>query len=113
MRFYALEKLINLGEGYRREFRIDSHRLLLLQIDGENYLIEALCPHQQHPLAAARLEGDSIHCPLHGYRFSLTSGQLLQASEAPCRALQVWPLVYEGSELGVFLEEGPGSSFGL
>ena len=50
MHFYSLEKLINLQDGYRREFRINYHRLLLLQVEGECYLLEALCPHQEHPL---------------------------------------------------------------
>ena len=109
MRFYALEKLINLREGYRREFRIDAHRLLLIYHNGEARLIDALCPHQQHPLSEAWLEGDSIHCPLHGYRFSLSSGALQLATEEPCRALRIWPLVYEGAEVGLFLEDAPGA----
>ncbi len=109
MRFYALEKLINLRDDYRREFRIDAHQLLLLQSQGELYLLEALCPHQQHPLTTASVENQSIRCPLHGYLFSLQNGGLLHASNEQCRALKIWPLVYEGAEVGVFLEENDGN----
>ena len=42
MRFYPLEKLINLHDSYSRQFKIDNLQLLLLQRDGELYLIEGL-----------------------------------------------------------------------
>jgi nitrite reductase/ring-hydroxylating ferredoxin subunit len=109
MRFYALEKLINLRAGYRREFRIDTHRLLLLQEHDELYLVEALCPHQQHPLTAASVTGHSLRCPLHGYQFSLQSGRVLQATNEDCRPLQIWPLVYEGADVGIFLDDDSGN----
>jgi hypothetical protein len=39
MRYYSLEKYINLFDGYRKVFKIDSHHLMLLQLDGDRYLI--------------------------------------------------------------------------
>ena len=101
MSFVALEKLINLQDGYRREFRVHYHRLLLLQYRGEHHIIEALCPHQEHPLEQAWIENGEIVCPLHGYRFSLASGAVLQASREACRPLRVWPVAYEGADVGV------------
>jgi nitrite reductase/ring-hydroxylating ferredoxin subunit len=106
MRFVPLEKLINLAEGYRREFRIDYHRLLLLQLKGELHLIEAVCPHQEHPLVEAWLEGDTLVCPLHSYKFSLLTGNLLHYTEEPCRPLRVWPVVYEGADVGLMWDDG-------
>ena len=55
MRFYPLEKLINLHDSYSRQFKIDNLQLLLLQRDGELYLIEGRCPHRGHPLDVATL----------------------------------------------------------
>ena len=60
MRFVALEKLINLHDGYRQEFRVDYHRLLLLQHEGERYVVEAYCPHLEHPLKEAWLENGEL-----------------------------------------------------
>ncbi|MDP4917580.1 MAG: Rieske (2Fe-2S) protein [Haliea sp.] len=105
MRFRPLEKLINLHDGYRREFRIDEWALLLAQEQGEVYLLEARCPHREHALDVASIRGGVIECPLHRYRFRLVDGAMLHASEEPCRALRVWPLVYEGNELGVMLPD--------
>ncbi len=105
MRFYPLEKLINLHDGYRREFRIDHHRLLLLQVEGDRYLIQGTCPHQEHPLSEAWVGEGCIECPLHSYRFSLASGELVQYSEEICRGLKTWALEYEGADVGVLWEE--------
>lgn len=100
--FVALEKLINMHDGYRREFAVDYHHLLLLQHDGEHYLVEARCPHLEHPLIEATLQDGALICPSHGFRFSLLDGQLISASrQQACRPLRVWPVAYEGSHVGV------------
>lgn len=105
MRFLSLEKLINLHDGYRRQFKIDQLQFLLIQEQGQLYLVESRCPHREHPLLEASITGDMIQCPLHGYRFSLTSGALLRAGEEPCRGLRVYLPIYSGNEVGIQLPE--------
>ncbi|MBN7798808.1 Rieske (2Fe-2S) protein [Parahaliea mediterranea] len=105
MRFYPLDKLINLHDGYTRQFKIDNLQLLLIQRDSERYLIEAQCPHRAHPLDAATIDKGVIQCALHQYRFSIADGRLLHATEEPCRGLRTFDLVYERNEIGVMLEE--------
>ena len=103
MRFYQLERFINLHDGYRRVFRIDELQLLLIQHDGEPHLLEATCPHRGHPLEAASIDGGSLRCPLHAYRFRLRDGALEHASEEPCRALRRFELVYRDKDVGVMV----------
>ncbi len=105
MRFFPLEKLINLHDGYTANIKIDHLSLLLLQRGEERYLIESHCPHRNHPLDVALIDGKAIECPLHHYRFSLASGELLAATEEPCRGLRTFELVYEGNEVGVVLDD--------
>lgn len=105
MRFYPLEKLINLHDDYVRQFKIDNLQLLLIQRVGELFLMEAHCPHRGHPLAAASIAGGVIQCSLHQYQFSLADGRLLHATEAPCRPLCTFAIVYAGNEVGVMLDE--------
>ena len=105
MRFYPLEKLINLNDCYARNFKIDNLQLLLLQRRGELYLIEGRCPHRGHPLDVATLEGGVIQCALHHYQFAVADGRLLHATEERCRGLRTYEVVYEGNEVGVMLEE--------
>ena len=103
MRYYRLEKLINLYDGYCQAFRIDEHHLMLMQRDGERRILESQCPHRGHPLTEANIAGDSLRCPLHGYRFDLNTGRLLHASEEPCRNLRHYEMVYQEKEVGVML----------
>ena len=103
MRFYALEKLINLHDNYRKVFKIDQHNLLLLQCDGELHLLESLCPHQGHPLSEADIVGTELRCPLHAYHFDIASGALIKATEEPCRGLKKYELVYLHTDVGVML----------
>lgn len=105
MRFFPLEKLINLRDGYSRQFKIDNLHLLLVQQLGELYLFEAHCPHRAHPFSAVDIDGGILRCPLHQYEFSLTDGTLIHATEEHCRGLRIFPLVYEGNEIGVVLED--------
>ena len=105
MRFYPLEKLINLHDDYARQFKIDNLQLLLIQRRGELFLMEAHCPHRGHPLAAASFTGGVITCSLHQYQFALANGRILHATEEPCRSLRVFDVVYAGNEVGVMLDE--------
>jgi nitrite reductase/ring-hydroxylating ferredoxin subunit len=105
MRFYPLEKLINLHDSYARNFKIDNLQLLLLQRSGELYLIEGRCPHRGHPLDVATLEGGVIQCAAHHYQFAIADGRLLHATEERCRGLRTFDVMYEGNEVGVMLEE--------
>lgn len=105
MRFYPLDKLFNLQDGYCQRFKIDHLHLLLVQQDNERYLIEADCPHRGHPLDTATIAAGSVCCPLHQYCFSLSDGQLLSYTEEACRRLRTWPVTYEGNEIGVMLDD--------
>ena len=101
MRFFQLEKLINLHDGYRRVFRIDQYQLLLLQEQGELYLFDAHCPHRGHPLQEATIQNHNLRCPLHGYQFAMRDGGLRVAGEEPCKGLRRYEVVYRETDLGV------------
>ena len=103
VRFQSLEKLINLYDGYRRRFKIDSVGLLLIQQGEQRYLLEDRCPHRGHPLEAAEFNSGCVQCPLHQYRFDLTTGAVVSATEEACRSLRVYELVYEGNEVGLLM----------
>lgn len=105
MRYVSLEKLINLHDGYARQFKIDGLHLLLTQDRGELHLIEAHCPHRGHPLSVASIAAGAITCTQHQYRFNLADGRLLQCTEEPCRPLRVFAPVYAGNEVGVMLDD--------
>ena len=101
MAFHALETLMFLEDGYRREFVIDGIPLLLLQEDGQRHLIRNQCPHRGNPLASGEVANGRIRCPHHGWSFTLADGQCRLPGPGPC--LTKYTLVYEGNQIGIDL----------
>lgn len=62
------------GEG--RSFRVDNRDIAVFRSrDGAVFATQALCPHRQGPLADGLLGGNTLVCPLHEWRFDLTTGK--------------------------------------
>jgi phenylpropionate dioxygenase-like ring-hydroxylating dioxygenase large terminal subunit len=57
---------------------------------GALVAMDALCPHQRYPMDDARLVGDSVECPYHGFRFGPTGRCLNMRRARPARILDVW-----------------------
>ncbi|NRA41803.1 MAG: Rieske 2Fe-2S domain-containing protein [Pseudomonadales bacterium] len=102
MQFIALEQLINLYDGYRRRVVFDRQEWLLLQSDGEVFLIQANCPHMQWPLDQAAISADTITCQKHRFAFNLRSGCAANQAASQCNALKTLPLSYDGNQIGVW-----------
>lgn len=103
MTYYPLEKRQHLVDGYRKVFNINSESLLLLMHAGQAYLLEGLCPHAAWTMGDGRIIGDNLQCGMHGYLFSLRTGECTYFTEGPCRGLKTYPLVWRDDEVGVEL----------
>ena len=100
MRFLALDKLINLEDGYRRRFKIDSLDHILAKEGSDIFAFGAVCPHQEQSLDEAIIDSQVVTCPRHGFGFSLSSGKHV---EGFCASLPIYEVHYEGNEVGVLL----------
>jgi nitrite reductase/ring-hydroxylating ferredoxin subunit len=60
----------------RSPFVVDfgGDRFRIVAIDGELVAHATVCPHRLGPLGDGALEGASVRCPWHGYRFDVRSG---------------------------------------
>jgi nitrite reductase/ring-hydroxylating ferredoxin subunit len=101
MRFLPLDKLINVQEGYRKRFKIDSTDLILSKENDQIVAFGAVCPHQEQSLEEGHIEGGVIYCPRHQFAFSLETGQHIAGH---CRSLPIYEVHYEGNEVGILLE---------
>ncbi len=55
---------------------IDGAEVALFNIDGKVYAISNVCPHQHSPLLIeGELNGSTITCPMHGWRYDVTTGR--------------------------------------
>lgn len=99
--FYPLELTENLHDNYRKVFNINSQDLLLLQHEGQVYLLENICPHAAYPLHEGLIIGSELRCPMHGYLFNLASGACTYYTEGPCRGLHTYQVLVRGNKTGV------------
>ena len=98
MSFLPLEKLINLYDGYRKVIKHNALEVLILQHEGQLYVLQNRCPHQEQPLHTAEVQGGVIFCARHQYGFDLRTGEQL---ESACAALKLYPPIFEGAVVGI------------
>ena len=102
MAFYPLEQLSQLHDGYLKSFKVAGLNLLLVQLEGERYLIENRCPHMDVPLDTAQLFGATgIRCRAHGIEFDLNSGKSKGPLTDTLPCLKKYAVAYQGTTLGV------------
>jgi nitrite reductase (NADH) small subunit len=61
------------GEG--RNFEIAGQRVAVFRNRADEvFAVQATCPHKGGPLADGLLGGSTLVCPLHSWKFELTTG---------------------------------------
>ena len=79
--------------------------VLVALVDGAPVAIEDACNHAGASLAEGDRDGGCVSCPMHGYRFDLRTGALLEP-QGLCDAQRVYPARLEGDEVVVY-DPGP------
>ena len=62
--------------------------VLLARVGGVVYAVSGKCAHMACPLFTGKLDGYTITCPCHDWRFDVRSGRFLDAPEL---GLTVYP----------------------
>lgn len=106
MDFYALANLTDMHDGFRRAVRVGRKSLLLIQDQGQHYVIENRCPHMDAPLASGAVANGQIICRAHGIAFSLGDGFAQGPLSSVIDGLTFYPVHYDGSRVGVLLDDG-------
>ena len=74
--------------------------VVLARVGGAVYAVSGTCAHMACPLFMGRLEGYTIVCPCHDWRFDVRTGRFLNAPEL---GLTVYPTKLEAGKLFVHL----------
>jgi len=74
--------------------------VVLTRVGGVVYAVSGTCAHMACPLFMGRLEGYTIVCSCHDWRFDVRTGRFLNAPEL---GLTVYPTKLEGGRLFVSL----------
>lgn len=71
---------IPFGEG--RAFQVGEQKIAVFRPRGGGvYATQAVCPHRGGPLADGLVGGTTLVCPLHAWKFDLSSGEVLLGSQ--------------------------------
>jgi nitrite reductase/ring-hydroxylating ferredoxin subunit len=75
-------------------------RVLVANVGGAFYAMRAKCNHMGGPLDKGTLEGSVVTCPLHGSKWDVTTGRLVQFAR-PLPPEKVFRVVVEGDQISV------------
>jgi len=78
--------------------------MLVCRVGGRLYAMNSLCPHEGGRMAEGPLmDGRTVHCPLHLYRFEPGSGC---AVEVDCPPVETYPISEEAGRILVWPYSG-------
>ncbi len=85
--------------GPAQDFPDDSHRciradgvpLVVINVAGELYALENICPHAGRPLGDGERRGMVLTCPYHGYAYHIKTGKniVYPDDETPVRTFPI------------------------
>jgi len=59
-------------------FTVKDRQILVANVDGTFYAVDALCPHMNGYLPSGQLEKNEVVCPVHRARYDVTTGKLVK-----------------------------------
>lgn len=93
-----------LWEGEILPATVADKEIFICNVAGVIHAYEDRCPHQENPLSDGKLDGHSLTCKTHQWRFDLKSGCGINPTGA---RLTAFPVRVEGGVVQVALAETP------
>ena len=89
--------------GSARRFDVDGHRLAVVRISDDFYVLGDECSHQDYSLSEGEVWPDEceVECPKHGSTFSLRTGE--PRSLPATKPVPVYPVRVDGDDVVVTL----------
>lgn len=87
--FTAVAPSSMLGEGDRSTFKVGDIPVACFRVDGQVYVIDDECAHENGPLGEGTLEGFVVTCSYHNWRYDVRTGDCLTDSERPLSCFSV------------------------
>jgi nitrite reductase (NADH) small subunit/3-phenylpropionate/trans-cinnamate dioxygenase ferredoxin subunit len=72
--FQTVAKVGAIADGGSATFVVDETMVAVFRIGPSYYAMSDCCPHMGASLAAGHVEGDTVTCPWHAWRFRITDG---------------------------------------
>ncbi|MGB4651963.1 Rieske (2Fe-2S) protein [Methanothrix sp.] len=76
--FLRLCSIEEISPGEMRQFYLQGEEILVVNLEGRIYCLDARCSHAGAPLAEGSLQGEMLTCPWHYSQFRITDGSVLR-----------------------------------
>lgn len=73
--FHAVCRVEDIVEGRAKAVEIDGLRIAIFRHEGNFHALLGRCPHANGPMAMGWIEEGEAVCPLHRWRFKLSTGR--------------------------------------
>jgi 3-phenylpropionate/trans-cinnamate dioxygenase ferredoxin subunit len=100
MAFFLVALVEDLPPGKMVGADVAGERILLANVEGEFYAMRAKCNHMGGPLDRGTLERNVVTCPLHGSKWDVRTGTLVQFAR-PLPPERTYKVIVEGSQISV------------
>jgi nitrite reductase/ring-hydroxylating ferredoxin subunit len=88
-------------------FIVKEKQILVANIDGQFFAVEALCPHMNGYLPSGKIENGEVICPVHRARYDVKTGKLVKnvdmlvkmATGHSAKDLKVYTVKVEGGDV--------------
>ena len=98
-----------MAEGRGVRVRIGEHDIALWRLQGRLYALANTCPHQHiSALHSGTLEDRCVTCPMHGWTFSLETGNAVTGNGR----VRVYPVRENGGWVEIYLPSDETSFWG-
>jgi len=96
--FYKVCKVSDLKESVGERFLVNDTDIALFKINEKIYAVNNICPHKQaNIMHEGFVENGCVVCPLHGWTFELSTGNLVGGS----RGLKSYPVEIKNEDIYV------------
>lgn len=88
-KFVKICQTTDVKPGSGKSIELDGRAIAVFNVDGQFYAINGTCKHRGGPLGEGELEGKTVICPWHGWRYDVTTGANEFVPEQPTEKYEV------------------------
>jgi len=96
--YVSIAKLEDLGPGQSLVAEVNGEEVAVFNVDGTVYAIDNMCAHQGGPLGEGLLEGETVICPLHSWKYNVRTGA---CSTNPSKKVNTYSVKIENGQIKV------------
>ena len=99
----------DIPEGQMKGYSLGNKQILVANVGGNYYAVDAICTHMRGYLPSGKLQGNIVICPVHGAQYDVTTGKVHKnvgfmfkmTTRSEAEDLKKYDLVVEGDDIKI------------